>query len=514
MELTRYQWEIYLKAGGQKVVDHFQHVINGDRDGFEKLIVECLFAFCPDKALIEQCARGIESVVSFENENESIQPQYQFIDDQGNPIPDQDVPFLFLNDTKAAYLEGCEKTPKEMDMFFALYDGISMDSTDWAFSAPNHCIPYYYSGCYNVLCRTAGIFGIELPAIPGKVLYNNRYEFYGKLCNVFHAFRLKNGWSAAELWAFLYDYGPKSAGGMTWIWNELPSPRKAYVFGLPADVEQEENAKHNIFCFQGNDEMQPGDIGVLYHWSPASCFSSVWRAVAPGFYDPLFTHYRYVYYGRPIEIPKITYKMLKADSVFSQTSLVKTRMLRMDGAPLKNSEYMHLLDMCAEEGAVDNDIPRLELRTEIQYDNLELERDVEIQLLEPLLERLGWTPENWCRQLPVRIGRGVIKYPDYVVKPVYTKHRESGEIVFEAKLTIPNSKQLETDRGQAHSYAVLLKSKAYVLVAKEGIWISEQKDDFKAITGYTWTQLEDEDIFNHVNALIGNVQRVNSRKKR
>ena len=68
--------------------------------------------------------------------------------------------------------------------------------------------------------------------------------------------------------------------------------------------------------------------------------------------------------------------MLKADSVFSQTSLVKTRMLRMDGAPLKNSEYMHLLDMCAEEGEVDNDIPRLELRTEIQYDNLELERDV------------------------------------------------------------------------------------------------------------------------------------------
>ena len=68
MELTQYQWEIYLKAGGQKMVDHFQRVINGDRDGFEELIVECLYAFCPDKALIEQCAKGIESVVSFENE--------------------------------------------------------------------------------------------------------------------------------------------------------------------------------------------------------------------------------------------------------------------------------------------------------------------------------------------------------------------------------------------------------------------------------------------------------------
>ena len=244
MGLMQYQWEIYLKAGGQKVVDHFQRVIDGDRDGFEELVVECLFAFCPDKALIEQCAKDIETVVSFENENGAVQPQYQFLDDQGNPIPDQDVPFLFLDDTKAAYLEGCEKTPKEMDMYFDLYGDISIDSTDWAFSAPNHCIPYYYSGCYNVLCSIAGIFGIELPAIPGKVQYNDRYDFYGELCNVFHTFRLKNGWSAAELWAFLYDYGPKSAGGMTWIWNELPSPRKAYVFGLPADVEQEENAKH------------------------------------------------------------------------------------------------------------------------------------------------------------------------------------------------------------------------------------------------------------------------------
>ena len=79
--------------------------------------------------------------------------------------------------------------------------------------------------------------------------------------------------------------------------------------------------------------------------------------------------------------------------------------------------------------------------------------------------------------MPVRIGRGISKYPDYVIHPVYTKNHERGEIVLEAKLSIPNNKQLEVDRGQAHSYAKLLTANAYVLVAKEGIWIGDFDED-------------------------------------
>ena len=187
-----------------------------------------------------------------------------------------------------------------------------------------------------------------------------------------------------------------------------------------------------------------------------------------------------------------------------KTGLVKVNMLRMDGAPMLPSEYMHLLEMARAKGEVPENVPVFELRNEIKHSELILERDVEIQLLEPLLLRLGWKPENWCRQMPVRVGRGISKYPDYVINPSHAKYNERGENVLEAKLTIPNKKQVERDRGQANSYAKLLGARAYVLVSKEGIWIAEKEDGFSEIKGYTWKELEDEDRFTNVYNVIGN----------
>lgn len=250
--------------------------------------------------------------------------------------------------------------------------------------------------------------------------------------------------------------------------------------------------------------MQPGDIGLLYHWAPDSCYTSIWRAISFGFYDPLGIHDRYVCYGNPIQIPHVTFSDLKEDAVFSKTTLVKQNMLRMDGAPMLPSEYMHLLEMAREKGSVPDNVPIFELHSKIEHGDLLLEHDVEIQLLEPLLLRLGWKHENWCRQMPVRIGRGISKYPDYVINPVYTKYNERGDIVLEAKLTIPNKKQVEHDRGQANSYAKLLGAQAYVLVSKEGIWIAEKDDGFKNLKSYTWKELEDGDVFTEVFNMIGN----------
>ena len=43
---------------------------------------------------------------------------------------------------------------------------------------------------------------------------------------------------------------------------------------------------------------------------------------------------------------------------------------------------------------------------------------------------------------------------------------------------ILNKRQAQHDKGQARSYAKLLDARAIVLVAKEGIWIGEQYDDY------------------------------------
>ena len=355
------------------------------------------------------------------------------------------------------------------------------------------------------------MFGIELTPIPGKKQYEERIKYYGDLCNVFRGFADENKMTPAELWAFLYEYGPSCVGGTTWADLDIPEAHCVYVFGTGPYYPEEDNTCKWI-C-QGNPDMQPGDIGLLYHWAPDKCYTSIWRAVSPGYYDPLATHDRYVCYGHPVLIPRITFADLKADSIFRETALVRQNMLHMDGAPMLPSEYMHLLEMARAKGEVPDDVPTFDLRPDIEHGELLLERDVEEQLLEPLLMRLGWKPENWCRQMPVRIGRGISKYPDYVINPIYTKYNERGEIVLEAKLSIPNKKQVEHDRGQANSYAKLLGARAYVLVAKEGIWISEREDGFSEIEEYTWQELENEDVFLKVFNIIGNRKKSVQKRK-
>ncbi len=106
------------------------------------------------------------------------------------------------------------------------------------------------------------------------------------------------------------------------------------------------------------------------------------------------------------------------------------------------------------------------------------EKDVEQKLLEPLLEKLGYTPKNWIRQMPLRMGRGIRYYPDYVINPKIKRGDEKADFIWEAKLSISNDKKLRKDFYQAKSYALRLKADGLGLIALEGIWISFSKDDF------------------------------------
>lgn len=87
-----------------------------------------------------------------------------------------------------------------------------------------------------------------------------------------------------------YDFAPKFVGGTNWIWSKLPEPSAAFVIGAPPDADEwlSRGCKENSFAWQGNPETQPGDVILLYQWTPTSAFTSIWQATAPGFIDPLF----------------------------------------------------------------------------------------------------------------------------------------------------------------------------------------------------------------------------------
>lgn len=509
MALNKYQWNLYLKAGGEKTVHRFQDFLEGKLNDYPDLIKELVSGFCPDKWIVQEqydaALWAVNEIKDMLNNSTS-----NGIEEEMSNYKPTDVHDLIKENWERCLKDPLCKSPR---IAYAHHIFDLIDNTHiWSFNEPDIFFPYLFQRCFNILLSIADMFDIELPPIPGKTKYLDRMLYYADLCDVFSCFANENELTSEELFAFLYEYAPSCLGGTEWVCNDIPEPRNVFVFGFGNKYpEREPNMK---WICQGSPEMQPGDIGILYHWAPDSCFTSVWRAISLGFYDPLGLHDRYVCYGNPVSIPSISCSELKADPIFKDTAIVKTNMLRMDGAPMLPSEYMHLLDMVRLKGDIPKIIPTIDLRTQINCGKLLLERDVEIYLLEPLLLRLGWNPENWCRQMPVHIGRGISKYPDYVINPVYTRYNEHGDIVLEAKLTIPNNKQLEQDRGQARSYAKLLNARAYVLVAKEGIWISKIDDSFSSITAYTWTELEDANVFTQVYSAIGNKKQNLQKKKR
>ena len=522
MGFNQYQWNLYLQSKGKGTIQHFLDFLTGKYEGYAEFIRDLVAAFCPDLGLVEKIQQDTEEVIKAllqdRQETDPDELQKMDIEIKDGVTQPLDTLYAYEDENSFSALSVWKQWESEAagarDRLYAFYefaDSLSLRTQFFAYEFAGGYFPYFFGQMFNVLQDIAVFFGIELPPIPGKRQLDERAAYYDKLCQCFYSFAIENQLSPVELWAFLYDYAPACVGGKEWVQGEIPEARNVFVFGVGTIYPEKDPDR--IWIWQGSPDMQVGDIGLLYHWKPDKCYTSIWRAVSPGYYDPLASHDRQVCYGRPIEIPHITYSELKQDPVFSQTSLVKASMLRMDGAPMLPSEYMHLLDMAKAKGSLPDNVPVFERRDTAENGTLLVERDVEEQLLEPLLKRLGWESENWCRQMSVRIGRGTSKYPDYVINPIYTKNHEHGDIVLEAKLTIPNQKQLEIDRGQAHSYAKLLGSKAYVLVSKEGIWISVLDDDFTSIKGYTWNELEDADTFSAVHKVIGNRSIKTSRRK-
>lgn len=88
-------------------------------------------------------------------------------------------------------------------------------------------------------------------------------------------------------------------------------------------------------------------------------------------------------------------------------------MLRMDGQEITPSEYARILMLIHQAGGDVSRLPVLEncFESSSSPEQIERERDVELCLLEPLLERLGLEAgDKYVRQMPLRMGRSFTVY--------------------------------------------------------------------------------------------------------
>lgn len=361
--------------------------------------------------------------------------------------------------------------------------------------APDFFYPHIFIYRFFDLNKIADTFSIELPSIPKKPDYKARCMYYWDLCEVFFRFRTENNLSPAELCAFLYEFAPNFLPKEK---PEIPQPAQAWFIGGLISLED----KNSITTFwQANKDTKKGDILIHYETSPISAITCMWIAQADGVVDPFFHYYSNTYIGDRAEIPNITLKELQADGYFSKNPLIRKKFQGVNGWSVSCEDYAELLRMIKAKGFDIGTLPKLYAPVIAKNDSIKIERDVEIQLLEPLLNSMGWNEnKDFVRQLPIHAGRGHRVFPDYALHYENNPDYERAKVLLEAKFYMKNNQVIEEAFKQARSYANILESSVIVLCDKQCLIIYEKKDSFDRdrYTKYYWGELENPDRFNEL----------------
>lgn len=388
-----------------------------------------------------------------------------------------------------------------------LFDYVSAISLGLYFALPEYFAFYDFQCKFNQLEEIHAVFNIPLPAIPGKNSKDERGLYYLAINQAWQEFRQLHGLSHVEFLAFLYDFAPQFITPLAS--TDLPSPSKVWVItGGSWDFEFiEEATSDTISRWGGNTNIRRGDILMMYCVSPQKFIHSIWRACSDGFVDPFFHYHGTVWICSKIEIEPVLFSELKEHPLLSQKPAIRGSFQGPSGkAAFTVEEYEAIIEITSKKGFDTSVIPRLPFSNFSFPAEINLERDVEIHLIEPLLKRLGYKETDWVRQMPVKMGRGERNYPDYAIGAISKRGEESAKFLLESKFQLSSTKEFTDAFYQAKSYALRLQSKVMALAAIEGIWVFPLSDGNFSIRTYiqkSWEELNHPDEYHKILQHIG-----------
>jgi len=368
-------------------------------------------------------------------------------------------------------------------------------------------LPYNFRRKFNQLEEIHAEFAIPLPAVPGKHDKEGRGLFYISINRVWQEFRLQHGLSPAEMCAFLYDLAPQFTTPLNA--SDLPSPSRVWlVTGGSWDIDFVDKASRNtVRTWGGNSAVRRGDILMMYLVAPRRCIDSVWRACSDGFIDPFFHYHSMVTLCARVKTKPVTFAELKNDSLLGQKPAVRAHFQGPNSkAAFTVEEYEAILKIMGSKGQDISVLPRIPLSNYSPSVELLNERDVEIQLIEPFLKRLGFKESDWVRQMPVKMGRGERNYPDYALGAKTKRGEESAKMLLEAKYQLSAHSEFNEAFFQTKSYALRLQSKIMAMAAREGIWVFPPDNGnfyIKKFVHKGWGELNHPDHFHEILRLIG-----------
>lgn len=362
---------------------------------------------------------------------------------------------------------------------------------------PQFFFPYFFIGHFYLLEKLFEEFDIFLPPPPTQKKYKERFNYYYDICEAMYLFRKEHNFTFEEFFVFMYGF---SGNTLQIITHEIPDPTGIWISaGSPEDLKGIKQDPVSSKRWAANIKAKPGDLQLLYIWSPVSSIVGFCTVVSPGYYNPFdyWCHRAIVQDFQLFDTP-ISFHTLKTDPTWKEKHIVKMNMQGTKDQSVSYKEYTQLKTLLAKSDS----LPKIKkIQLVIGKEKVLNEKDVEIKLLEPLLSKLGFHGTDYVRQLPLRMGRGERVYPDYaLLANKQKKGEETAKFLWEAKYKIPNEEILHDSFLQAKSYAKRLSSKGFGLISCEGVWLFLEADNFNFSKSYfyTWNDVKKIDKFNEL----------------
>lgn len=519
-KISQIRWNRYKEStSGKEAIALFEKLRSLDCSLEEKYAI--IKHFNPEffKNLSEKEEKGQISVLAFFNEFLNREKDYidnpQSVDDYSLIYPQ--ITFdLLAEENESTLYDIPQKKYKEI-LNSNIFLSIILYSHYSKFYVPNLFVMQFI-----YLKRFADNYEIELPKLPNRADYIERWFYYLDLCNVLHDFANENNIdSPAEFCAFLYDF-------------ELPEIREEVNNESTTDMpeypgqawilvgnygEGEKTMEHGFW--QANQLTEKGDILLFYEKSPVKALNSVWIAQQDGVVDPFFHYYSNTYIGNKITIPEdkaIKFEEFKNNDYFKNRdkkgNFVSKNFQDVSGWKVEYEDYQEIKRMLESKGFDTSVLPRLYEPTKIGDIEIKDEEDVSQKLLVPLLEQMGWKKNvDFRGEVEFPAGRTETNYssdkrPDFCLHLVEKNGDKEAKVVFEVKKHMNTLKKIHDNFVQGRSYAKWGNAQVLVLVDLKQILVYERDKDNSFNENkpkkFSWFDMEDPDKYAELKRILSN----------
>lgn len=505
-------WNLYKNSErGQKAIEIF--TINEGEKLLEK--VSNIYDFCNENAIDESNKENFLNIFFGIYDNiitdELFLVQNENLDDFYERLIDNFELGIVDEDDEGKLYKVVEEKPifKKKD-YKNLTSIVSELSLVLYCEYPDAFVPILFPERFDKLINIFDALNIEFPQLPTSVDKRGRLLFYNNLCENIYKFAKENELTPPEICACIYDFAKMLIQDESMLDSELPEPTNIWLTGgSKSDYETflknpPENAKSVWTC---NEQTKRGDIIIMYVLSPYSCIQSIWRANTDGVFTPFNYYNSRTTVTNGILIPEIKLDDLKNDEYFKNLGIVRKNFQGVNGVKFSAKDYSELQRILTEKKFDISILPQLyspDLNVEV---NLKNENDVEVNLLIPLLKKLGYSENDWTRQLSQKAGRKEKAIPDFVFFPKGEIHFQNSPLVIEAKYDINSSIERMKSFNQALSYARMMQAPLFAICDKDRFIVYKEENNtfnrFRPTFEKHWQNLNDAETFNTLKKIIG-----------